>query len=153
MASQEDVSAVGDDPNATGDGSSVASEARTGQPSGTRGGSARVLWLAVGVALAHLALVLVEPDPAPIELAGFELAVLLVVGLVDLLSDPGRRVFRPVILASVFAGLVGATWLALGRFSPALTAVGGGLAVTLIAYALHRYRLVTLARAEGSDEL
>jgi len=152
MASHEEPPAVGDDPATAAAGSPDAALTAAGQSQTERSASSRLLWLATGVALAHLALIVVDPGPPLVQLAGFELAVFLVVGLLDVLSDPGRRLFRPVVLASVFAGLVGATWLALTVWSPGVTAAAGGLVVSLLAYALHRYQLVTLDRVEATDE-
>jgi hypothetical protein len=103
----------------------------------------------VGVALAllHLAVLAIAPEPTPPEIAVFEGVVCLALVAVELFET--RSLARSLALGLAFGAIVGSCWLALW-WGLSLWAVATALAVgaILLIYSGHRYQLVTLGLVE-----
>lgn len=107
----------------------------------------------VGLALAvlHLGVLVVRPEPTLPELAAVEGLVCL--GLVAVEFRKTRSPAQAVGLGLTAGALLAGLWLALelGGALWQVTLLFAGAAALLV-YGVHRYQLVALGRVEGSDE-
>jgi hypothetical protein len=130
----------------------AVSDDATGETGGRWVPSNHVFWGAAGVALAHLAFVVVRPSPTTIELAVFELVVLTGVGTMEVFNRTDRYLRGLAVVVGLFLAFVGGTWLLLDGLAVLWVTVVLAAVVSLWSYGLHRYQLVTFGLVEGTDE-
>jgi len=124
----------------------------TGKTSGQWVPTKLVFWGAAGLALAHLAFIVVRPSPTTVELAGFELVVVLGLGTMEILNRTERYLRGLAVVAGFFLAFVGGTWLLLDELAVLWVTVVLAVVTSLCSYGIHRYQLVILGLVEGTDE-